>query len=100
MKYVGNHNGGMLLMQKLVELGGTIKVTKIIFDGFNEMEGNNYTVRIKATAPEGKVWKDNRRKSLLFEFSTNSTYLEDYYNDGDDNQSEQQVIKDIVDGIF
>ena len=100
MKYVGNHNDGMLLMQGLVNLGGTLKMTKIIFDGFNEMEGNTYTIRIKATAPDGKVWDDNRRKSLLFEFSTNSTWLEDYYNDGDDNRSEEQVIKDIVDGIY
>lgn len=100
MKYVGNHNDGMLLMQGLVNLGGVIKVTKSIFDGFNEMVGSNYTVRIKATAPEGKVWDDNHRKSLLFEFSTNSTWLEDYYTDGDDNRSEEQVIKDIVDGIF
>ena len=100
MKYVGNHNDGVLLMQGLVNLGGVIKVTKIIFDGFNEMEGNTYTIRIKATAPDGKVWDDNRRKSLLFEFSTSSTWLEDYYNDGDDNRSEEQVIKDIVNGIF
>ena len=100
MKYAGNHDNGMKLIQKLVDLGGEVRVTKIINDGFNEMEGNNYTVRIKATAPNGKVWQDNRRKSLLFEFSTNSTWLEDYYNDGDDNRSEEQVIKDIVDGIY
>lgn len=100
MKYVGNHNDGMLLMQRLVNLGGELKMTKIIFDGFNEMEGNTYTVRIKATAPEGKVWNNNHRKSLLFEFSTNSAWLEDYYDDEDDNRSEQQVIKDIVEGIY
>ena len=100
MKYVGNHNDGTLLMQGLVNLGGTLKMTKIIFNGFNEMEGNTYTVRVKVTAPDGKVWDDNRRKSLFFEFSTNSTWLEDYYNDGGDNRSEEQVIKDIVGGFY
>lgn len=100
MKYVGGHAKGFELINKLVELGGEVKVTKIIYDGFNDMEGHNYTVRVKATAPDGKVWQENHRKSMLFEFETNSTWLEDYYNDGDDNRSEQQVIKDIVDGIF
>ena len=100
MTFVGNQADGLNAIQKLVNLDGVVKITKIESEGFNEMEGNVYTVRIKATAPEGKVWKSNRRKSLLFEFSTNSTWLEDYYNDGDDNRSEQQVIKDIVDGIY
>lgn len=100
MKYAGGLVEGYELMQKLVNLDGVVKIIKIESEGFNEMEGSCYLVRIKATAPEGKVWQENRRKSLLFEFSTNSTWLEDYYNDGDDNRSEEQVIKDIVDGIF
>ena len=100
MTFVGNQADGINVIQKLVNLEGTIKITKIDNEGFNDMEGNVYTIRIKATAPEGKVWGDNHRKSLLFEFSTNSTWLEDYYNEGDDNRSEEQVIKDIVDGIY
>ena len=97
MKYAGGHAKGFELMDKLVDLGGEVKVTKIIYDGFNEMEGNNYTVRIKATAPDGKVWQENHRKSMLFEFETNSTWLEDW-DDGED-KGENEIIKDMVNSI-
>ena len=96
MKYVGNHNDGMLLMQGLVNLGGELKMTKIIFNGFNEMEGHNYTVRIKATAPDGKVWQENRRKSMLFEFETNSTWLGDWDDGEDDDMEENEIIEEMV----
>lgn len=99
MKYVGGHEKVFELMNKLVELGGEVKVTKIIYDGFNEMEGNNYTVRVKATAPDGKVWQENRRKSMLFEFETNSTWLEDWDDGEDDDMEENEIIKDMVNSI-
>ena len=99
MKYVGGHANGFELMDKLVELGGTVKVTKIIYDGFNDMEGNNYTVRIKATAPDGKVWQENHHKSMLFEFETNSTWLEDWDDGEDDDMEENEIIKDMVNSI-
>ena len=93
MKYVGGHEKGFELMNKLVELGGTVKVTKIIYEGFNDMEGHNYSVRIKATAPDGKVWSSNKRKSMLYEFDTNSTWLDDE-EWGD--MSEEGIIKEMI----
>lgn len=98
MKYAGGHEKGFELIGKLVDLGGEVKVTKIIFDGFNEMEGNNYTVRVKATAPNGKVWQENCRNSMLFEFETNSTWLEDWDDDGED-MGENEIIEDMVNSI-
>lgn len=95
MKYVGGTQKGLELANKLVQLGGTVKVTKIIYDGFNEMEGHNYTVWVKATAPDGKVWQENRRKSMLFEFETNSTWLEPE-DEEDEDKTEQEIIKDMV----
>lgn len=92
MKYVGGHAKGFELINKLVDLGGEAKVTKIIDNGFNEMEGNNYLVRIKATAPDGKVWEENHRKNMLFEFSTNSSWLDDW----DDEMGEYDIIIDMV----
>ena len=97
MKYVGGHEKGFELMNKLVDLGGEVKVTKIIYGGFNEMEGHNYTVRVKATAPDGKVWSDNHHKSMLFEFETNSTWLEDW--DIEEDKGENEIIEDMVNSI-
>lgn len=98
MKYVGNHNDGMNLIQSLVDLGGTVKVTRIDKGPWNDMEGQNYTIRVKATSPEGKAWKENRRKNLLFEFGTNSSWLEP--EDGEDEEkTEQELIKDMIANI-
>lgn len=97
MKYVGGHAKGFELMDKLAELGGEVKVTKIIYEGFNDMEGHNYAVRVKATAPDGKVWQENHRKNMLFEFETNSTWLEDW-GDGN-NKGENEIIKEMVNSI-
>lgn len=95
MTYAGGTQKGLELANKLVQLGGTVKVTKIIYDGFNDMEGHNYTVRVKATAPDGKVWRSNKRKSLLFEFETNSSWLESE-DEEDEEKSEQEIIKEMI----
>lgn len=65
MMYVGQSQDGLNLIQSLVELGGTVKVTHIEKNDWNDMEGQNYTVRVKATAPDGKAWRSNKRKSRL-----------------------------------
>lgn len=98
MTFVGNTQDGLEMVRKLVDLGGEIKVTKIIKTGFNEMEGNCYTVRIKATAPVGKVWTSNKREKLLFMFETNSTWIEPDDGEYDENYSEKDLIKDMVYG--
>lgn len=98
MTYAGGHEKGFELMNKLVQLGGTVKITKIIYDGFNTMEGHNYTVRVKATAPDGKVWRTNKRKNLMFEFETNSTWLEPE-DEEDEEKSEQEIIEEMVNNI-
>lgn len=93
MTYVGGTQKGLELAYKLVQLGGTVKVTKIEKGPWNEMEGQNYTVRVKATAPQGKVWSSNKRKGLMFEFDTNSTWL-----DGEEwgDMSEEEIIKEMI----
>lgn len=99
MMYVGQHNDGMNLIQSLVKLGAAVKVTHIDKGPWNDMEGQNYTVRVKATAPDGKVWWSNKRKSRLFEFDTNSSWLEP--EDGEDeDKTEQELIKDMVANIY
>lgn len=93
MKYVGGTEKGLELAYKLVRLGGDIKITRIDYDGWNDMEGNLYTVRIKATAPQGKVWSSNKRKNMLYDFDTNSTYLEDWY---EEDMTDKEAIKEMV----
>lgn len=97
MKYVGGTQNGLNLIQKLVDLGGTVKVTHIEKNDWNDMESQNYMVRVKATAPDGKVWGSNKRKSRLFEFDTNSSWLEP--EEGDEDKTEQELIKNMVDNI-
>lgn len=97
MLYVGGTQKGLDLAYKLVKLGGTVKVTRILSTTWNDIEGQNYTVTVKATAPEDKVWLSNKRKSMLFQFDTNSTWIEP--DDGDkeaENMTEQELIKDMV----
>lgn len=95
MNYAGKTQEGLELVAKLASFGGLIKVTRIEKTEWNEMEGQNYTVRVKATAPEGKVWKQNKRKNLMFEFETNSTWLEPS-DDDDEDVTEQELIKEMV----
>ena len=95
MKYVGETQNGLDAVYKLASKGGIMKVTRIENDGWNEMEGNLYTVTIKATAPKGKVWSSNKRKSMLFQFDTNSTWLEPE-DDEDEEATEQELIKEMV----
>ena len=64
---------------------------------FRSVSQSRYAVRIKATAPDGKIWSDNHHKSMLFEFETNSTWLEDW-DDGDD-KGENEIIKEMVNSI-
>lgn len=96
MEFLGNTQDGLEMVRKLANLGGEIEVTRVIKTGFNEMEGNCYTVHIKATAPAGKVWTSNKRESLLFEFDTNSTWVEPDNEDYDGNYDEKDLIKDMV----
>lgn len=98
MTYVGGTQEGLFTIEELVKLGGTVKVTRIEKGPWNDMEGQNYTVRIKATAPEGKVWRSNKRKSLLFEFDTNSSWLEPD-DEEDEDKTEQEIIKDMVSNV-
>lgn len=93
MTYVGGTQNGLNLAYKLVQLGGTVKVTKIEKGPWNDMEGQNYTVRVKATAPDGKVWSSNKRKSMLFEFDTNSTWLDD---EEWEDMGEEEIIKEMI----
>ena len=53
----------------------SVKVTKVVTNGFNDMEGWNYLVNIKI------LTKDKYRNKLI-QLATNSTYtqeLEEYY---------------------
>lgn len=95
MKYVGGTQKGLFTISELVKLGGTVKVTHIDKGQWNDREGQNYTVRVKATAPEGKVWRSNKRKGLLFEFETNSSWLEPE-DEEDEDKTEQEIIKGMV----
>ena len=97
MKYVGNHTDGLNLTQKLIDLGGAAKVTSILDEGFNTWIGHSYMVRVKAVAPEGKVWAENRRQNLLFEFETNSTWLQD--DEEYEELGDKGVIKEMISSI-
>lgn len=93
MKYVGGTQEGLDLAHKLVQLGGTVKVTWIEKGPWNDMEGQNYTVRVKATAPKDRLWSTNGCKHMLYEFTTNSTWLDDE-EWGD--MSEEEIIKEMI----
>ena len=97
MKYVGGTQDGLNTVDKLASMGGMIKVTRIEKTDWNEMEGQNYTVTVKATAPEGKVWGQNKRKNIMFQFDTNSTWIEPDYDDEEaENMTEQELIREMV----
>lgn len=96
MEYVGNHDDGFELIQKLVKQGGTVKATNISYDGFKAGEGNKYTVTIRATAPDGKLWWRNLRRVMLFEFETRSGMLDPNDNDKGKVKTEPEIIKDMV----
>ena len=97
MKYAGGTQDGLNAVDKLASMGGSIKVTRIEKTDWNEMEGQNYTVTVKATAPEGKVWGQNKRKGLLFQFDTNSTWIEpDPEDEEAENMTDQELIREMV----
>ena len=98
MKFLGNTQDGLEMVRKLASLGGEIEVTKVIKTTWNCYEGQNYLVHIKAVAPAGKVWTSNKRESLLFEFETNSTWVEPDDGDYDENYSEKDLIEDMIYG--
>ena len=93
VRYIGKTREGLEAVRHLSKLGGTIEVTGVDKTIWNSLEGQNYIVYIKAVAPEGKVWKVNNRQSLLFEFDTNSTWVETGY---DDELTEQERIEWMV----
>ena len=97
MKYVDGTQDGLNTVDKLASMGGMIKVTRIEKTDWNEMEGQNYTVTVKATAPEGKVWGQNKHKNIMFQFDTNSTWIEPDSDDEEaENMTEQELIREMV----
>ena len=73
-----------------------IKITKILKNYFNDMEGYQNTINVKLTIiDENKVFADTKRKSKMFKIHTNSTYIEDF-----EHETESELIETLLDWLY
>lgn len=73
VKFVSNN-------KKLID---GVKVTRFEKTGFNDMEGNQFSINVKIIAVDGY-------KNKLFTMLTNSTYMEDFDADYGEMKEELQ----------
>ena len=71
----------------------SFKITHFEKVGFNEMEGGIYQINVKVITTE-------KYRNKLIKVLTNSTYLENFYNDGiDDEDWTASVKENLIDWL-
>ena len=73
-----------------------IKITKILKNDFNDMEGYQFYINVKITLlDEKKVFADTKRKSKMFKIHTNSTYIENF-----EHETETELIETLLGWLY
>lgn len=69
-----------------------VKCTSLNKNGFNDMEGTQWIVGIK-------ILTTKEYRNVQFSWFTNSTYIDDYYLDNNDNPTNKEFKDSVMENI-